>query len=159
MSDDADPALPPPPEGYKVLPWRSGFGRQIGPMLYKTWDDGKRTFGLRIDDRHLNGLANAHGGLLMTLADVAWGNVISVERSAYWVTVRLTCDFLAPAKPGDWVEAGSEILSEEGDLFSVRGKVWCGDKLLLTGTGLFKSMGRRDPRPGERGFAPEAVSA
>ena len=148
MSDDVDPENPPPPEGFKVLPWTRGFGRQVGPMFYKTWPDRSRTFGIRVDDRHLNGLSNAHGGMLMTLADVAWGNVITVERNAYWVTVRLTCDFLASAKPGEWVEAGSEILSSEGDLFTVRGKVWCCDRLLLTGTGLFKSMGERPPRSG-----------
>ena len=117
-------------------------------MFYRRGDDRTRTFGIRVDERHLNGLSNAHGGMLMTLADVAWGNVITVERNAYWVTVRLTCDFLSPAKPGEWVEAGSEILSEEGELFTVRGRVWCGDRLLLTGTGLFKSMGPRPPRPG-----------
>lgn len=148
MSDDVEPQAEPPPEGYKVLPWTRGFGRQVGPMFYRRGEDGRRTFGLRVDERHLNGLSNAHGGLLMTLADVAWGNIITVERNAYWVTVRLTCDFLASAKPGEWVEAGSEILSEEGDLFSVRGKVWCGERLVLTGTGLFKSMGPRPPRQG-----------
>ena len=158
MSDDVDPESLPPPEGYTLLTWTRGFGRQVGPLFYKTWPDGKRTFGLRIEDRHLNGLSNAHGGLLMTLADVAWGNVITVQRSAWWVTVRLTCDFLASAKPGEWVEAGSEILSSEGDLYSVRGKVWCGERLLLTGTGLFKSMGKREPRPGERAYATEAAS-
>ena len=155
MSDDVDvpeSQSADAPEGYQVLPWRRGFGRQVGPVFYKTWEPGKRTLGFRVGDQHTNGLKNAHGGMLMTLADVAWGNVISVERSSYWVTVRLTCDFLSSAKLGDWVEAGSEILGVEGDLYSVRGRVWCGERTLLTGTGLFKAVAGREPRPGERAF-------
>ncbi len=156
MSDDVDviePGRIDAPEGYEILPWRRGFGRQVGPMHYKTWPDGRRTFGFLVQDHHTNGLKNAHGGMLMTVADVAWGNIISVERSSFWVTVRLTCDFLSSAKLGDWVEAGSEILSVEGDLYTVRGRVWCGERTLLTGTGLFKAIQKRDPRPGERAFA------
>lgn len=161
MSDDVtEPERLDIPEGYEILPWRRGFGRQVGPVFYKSWDDGRRTFGMLIQEHHTNGLRNAHGGLLMTLADVGWGNIVSVERSAFWVTVRLLCDFLASAKLGDWVEAGGEVLSQEGDLFTVRGRVWCGERTLITGTGLFKAIGEREPRPGERAYVgPQAVPA
>ena len=153
MSDDVSaPDGWEPPKGYELLDWRRGFGRLAGPLYRKRWDDGRRTMAFRVQEQHANGMSNAHGGMLMTLADVAWGHIISVEKSSYWVTVRLTCDFLASAHMNDWVEGGSEILSVEGDLYTVRGRIWCGDRTLMTGMGLFKAVARREPAPGEKAW-------
>ena len=160
MSDDVSaPNEWEPPEGYEMLEWRRGFGRQIGPLYRKTWEDGRHTMAFKVQEHHANGMNNAHGGMLMTLADVAWGHVISVEKSSYWVTVRLTCDFLSGAKMGDWVEAGSEILAVEDDLYSVRGRIWCADRTLMTGMGMFKAVARRAPFPGEKAWKDKAAEA
>jgi acyl-coenzyme A thioesterase PaaI-like protein len=107
----------------------------------------------RVEDRVTNGLKNAHGGMLMSFADMAWGAVVSVETSSYWVTVRLTCDFLASAHLGDWVEGAGETLSVDDGVYTVRGRVWSGDRLLMAGVGLFKPIQPREPRPGERAYA------
>lgn len=152
MSDDlAAPAEFEAPEGYVALDWRRGFVRQIGP-LYRRQKDGVSTMGFRVEQHHTNGMLNAHGGMMMTFADMAWGHIVSVETSSYWVTVRLTLDFLASARLGDWVEGGGEVLSTEDDLFMVRGRIWTGDRLLITGTGVFKPIQRREPRPGEKAY-------
>lgn len=153
MSDDiAAPAEFQIPEGYVALDWRRGFVRQIGP-LYRRAVPGAYSMGFRVEDHHTNGMKNAHGGMLMSFADMAWGHVVSVETSSYWVTVRLTLDFLSSAHIGDWVEGASEVLSREDDLFIVKGRIWCGDKTLIAGTGVFKPIQQRDPRPGEKAFA------
>jgi acyl-coenzyme A thioesterase PaaI-like protein len=152
MSDDiATPAQFEAPEGYSVLDWRRGFGRQAGP-LYRRVRDGAVTMGFRVEDHQTNGMQHAHGGMLMTFADMAWGHLVSVETSCYWVTVRLTCDFLSSAHLGDWVEGGGDVLSKADGLFVVRGRVWSGDATLLTGTGVFKPIQSRDPRPGEKQY-------
>jgi hypothetical protein len=44
------------------------------------------------------------------------------------------------------------VLSTEDSLYVVRGRVWCGDRMLITGTGLFKPIQPRDPRPGEKAY-------
>jgi acyl-coenzyme A thioesterase PaaI-like protein len=68
MSDDlAAPAEFETPEGYTLLDWRRGFGRQIGP-LYRRATNGAFTMGFRVEDHHTNGMMNAHGGMLMTFA-------------------------------------------------------------------------------------------
>jgi acyl-coenzyme A thioesterase PaaI-like protein len=152
MSDDiAAPQQFDVPEGYVALDWRRGFVRQIGP-LYRRAGSGGYTMGFRVEDQHTNGMKNAHGGMLMSFADMAWGHVVSVETSSYWVTVRLTLDFLSSAHLGDWVEGASEVLSTEDGLYVVRGRIWSGDRTLITGTGVFKPIQRRDPRPGEKAF-------
>lgn len=152
MSDDL---APPPalevPEGYMALDLRRGFAREIGP-LYRREHNGLFYMGFRVEERHTNGMKNAHGGMLMSFADMAWGHVVSVESSSYWVTVRLVVDFLSSAHMGDWVEGSAEVLSSENDLFLVRGRVWAGDRTLMTGSGVFKPIARRDPRPGEKAY-------
>ncbi|MBC7767578.1 MAG: PaaI family thioesterase [Phycisphaerales bacterium] len=153
MSDDvAAPAAFDIPEGYAALDWRRGFGRQIGP-LYRRAAGEAYTMGFRVEDHHTNGMQNAHGGMLMSFADMAWGHIVSVETSSYWVTVRLTIDFLSSARLGDWVEGAGEVLSREDDLYIVRGRIWSGDRTLLTGSGMFKPIQRREPRPGEKAYA------
>ncbi len=152
MSDDvAAPAEFEVPPGYEVLDWRRGFGRQVGP-LYRRASGAGSTMAFRVEEHHTNGMSNAHGGMLMTFADMAWGHIVSIERSSYWVTVRLVCDFLSSAKLGDWVEGGGETLSVEEDLFVVRGRIWAGERTLMTGTGLFKPLGPREPKPGEKAY-------
>jgi acyl-coenzyme A thioesterase PaaI-like protein len=156
MSDDvAAPAEFDVPEGYLPLDWRRGFGRQIGP-LYRRQQASGYSMGFRVEEHHTNGMHNAHGGMLMSFADMAWGHVVSVETSSYWVTVRLTVDFLASAHIGDWVEGASEVLSTADALYVVRGRVWSGGRTLMTGTGVFKPIQRREPRPGEKAFRASA---
>jgi len=158
MSDDVQGAVPlPPPEGYQPLDWTRGFGRAIGP-LYRRTAAGGTTTGFRVEGHHTNGLQNTHGGMLMTLADMAWGNVVSYERSVFWVTVRLVCDFLEPAKIGEWVEGGGVVMSEDNGLYVVQGRLWAGERTLMVGSGVFKALGPREPRPGEKNYV-EGVKA
>ena len=153
MSDDlTDAQAAAIPEGYSQLNWSRGFGRQIGPLYERRARPGEATLGFRVEEHHTNGMANCHGGMLTSFADMAWGRVISVERSHFWVTVRLTCDFLSAAHLGDWVEGAGELLSDQAEVFTVRGRIWSGERLLMTGTGVFKAIAPRDPRPGEKAY-------
>jgi hypothetical protein len=34
----------------------------------------------------------------------------------------------------------------------VRGRIWSGDRLIMTGMGVFKAIGPRPPRPGEKAY-------
>ncbi|MDZ4778200.1 MAG: PaaI family thioesterase [Alphaproteobacteria bacterium] len=152
MSDDIDAAPTPIPEGFTDWGWRRGFGGVCGPLYGKELPDFKRQMGFRVEQHHTNGMKAAHGGMLMTFADVAWGNTVSVERSSFWVTIKLTCEFLSSARLGEWVEGGGEVLNIVDDVFTVAGKVWVGDRLILTGSGVFKALTPREPRPGERAY-------
>jgi acyl-coenzyme A thioesterase PaaI-like protein len=157
MSDDlTDEQRHAVPEGYRLLDWFQGFGRQIGP-LYETFDGkGGYTRAFRVAEHHCNGMKNAHGGMLMSFADMAFGHAVSVEKSHWWVTVRLMCDFLSGAKLGEWVEGTGEIIAEEDQVYTVRGRIWVGERTIMTGTGIFKAIEKRDPRPGELAFAARA---
>ena len=138
------PAIPP---GYEPMQWTRGFGRQIGP-LYQRMESGDRyTRAFLVGEHHTNGMMNCHGGMLMAFADTAFGHAISMRKhDHYWVTVRLLTDFLSSARLGEWVEGTGEIVGEDGDLFTVQGRVWCGARTIMTGTGVFKTLGRRSTK-------------
>lgn len=105
----------------------------------------------RVEPHHINGMSHCHGGMLMSFADIAWGRVISIERSSYWVTVRLTTDVISSANLGEVIDGASEWCHAD-DLFTVQGRIWTGNRTLMTGTGLFKAVAGRSPRPGEKAF-------
>jgi acyl-coenzyme A thioesterase PaaI-like protein len=131
------------PEGYAPLPWHRGFGRQIGPLFEKQDPDGLiRAF--RVEEHHTNGMMNAHGGMVMSFADMAWGTAVERDDDTWWVTVRLVCDFLSGAPLGSWIEGRGQVVGMVDSIYTVEGRIWCGEKTLMRGTGVFKVIERRD---------------
>lgn len=139
------------PDGFVINLWQRGFGRTVGPF-YSRRDEATRdeVMAFRVEEHHANGMGNCHGGMLMSFADMAWGRVISNKREIGWVTVRLTTDFLSGAHMGEWIEGSSEIIAEQDDVFTVRGRIWCGERTLITGTGVYKGIRSIQRKPGER---------
>ena len=149
LLEERQPLIPP---GYVQMNWTQGFGRQIGPLYERYDESGNCTRAFIVGEHHTNGMKNCHGGMLMSFADMAVGHVISAKVRRFWVTVRLLTDFISAAQVGEFVEGTGEIVGQDGDLFTVRGRIWCGDRTLMTGSGVFKSLGARDPRPGEKAY-------
>ncbi len=147
MTDDLlEERLPEIPAGYSLMNWHQGFGRQIGPLYEKDSADGTYLRGFLVSEHHTNGMRNCHGGMLMAFADMAFGHAISVNVHRYWVTVRLITDFISSARIGEFVEGTGEIVGADNDLFTVRGRIWTGDRVIMTGTGVFKALGTRPQR-------------
>ncbi len=145
MADDLmDTQTGDVPEGFTPLPWHRGFGRQVGPLYDRILPGGGYIRAFRVEPHHVNGMMNAHGGMLMTFADMAWGHAVDPGEGYGWVTIRLVCDFLSGAALGDWVEGSGEVIGETEQVYTVRGRIWCGERTLMTGTGTFKAVPRRD---------------
>ena len=74
--------------------------------------------GLRIAEKHANARGFAHGGLLVTLADIALGyqTAFGQDPPAGLITANLTADFAGAAKIGDWVEAHVDVQKLGGRL-------------------------------------------
>jgi uncharacterized protein (TIGR00369 family) len=149
MTDDLlEDDIPAIPAGYRRMDWFRGFGRQIGPLYERIGTDGGYARAFLVCEHHTNGMGNCHGGMLMAFADTAFGHAVSMRmRNHYWVTVRLVTDFISAAKLGDWVEGTAVVMGVEDDVFTVKGRIWSGDREIMTGTGVFKSLG---PRPERR---------
>jgi acyl-coenzyme A thioesterase PaaI-like protein len=144
MTDDLlEEKQPASPDGFSQMNWVRGFGRQMGPLFERIGENGEYTRGFLVAEHHTNGMGNCHGGMLMAFADVAWGHIVSLKYRRHWVTVRLLTDFMSAARLGDWVEGTGEEVNTEDDFITVRGRIWCGDRTLMTGTGIFKMLGER----------------
>lgn len=98
------------PEGFSPYGDGGAFIDLLGPV-YARGEEENRTFGLRIEEKHLNAGGVAQGGLLATLADFSLGRAIRVGRDddQQSATVSLTTDYLGPAELGDWVESSTEV--------------------------------------------------
>ena len=100
------------PAGFALLDLpASPFVIANGPFHGK-WDGERFVLGLRIEEKHCNVIGVCHGGMIMTMADMLLtvGSNIQAGLSRFLPTVSMTCDFLASAKSGDWVEGRVDVL-------------------------------------------------
>jgi len=71
--------------------------------------------------------------------------------SRYWVTVRLLSDFVSGAKLGDWVEGTGTIVGIDDDFVTVTGRIWVGERTILSGTGVFKALASQTGNTADHG--------
>ena len=139
-SDGAESANPP--EGFK-LGQRGPFTVHNGPIFRKETDDGL-VQGFRVLDRHCNGVGILHGGMMMAFIDGVLGTAVWRETDRPALTIRMTCDFLSIARPGDWIEGLGTVTKATRSVAFVEGRVWTGEKTVLTASGVFKMMRKRN---------------
>jgi uncharacterized protein (TIGR00369 family) len=89
--------------------------------------------------RRTNSAGIVHGGMLTTLLDhtlsaIAWE---ATQRGAC-VTVALEVHFLAPARPGDLVEARGRIVRQTAPLLFVQGGLTVDDAAIATTSAALK---------------------
>lgn len=136
------PEGPGPPQGFVPMTQTSPYGRLVGPVYEKTTSAG-RVFGFRVNDKHVNLGGVAHGGMLATFADIVLGQFAARDFDKVTVTVRMVTDFLAPARPGDWVEGTANLTRQTKSFFFVDGVVTCRSRNLLNASAIFKVVNRR----------------
>lgn len=97
------------PEGFIPLPQGLGFTDILQP-LYRREHNGALAIGMFVQESHLNILQICHGGVLMTLADVAAASAVNHARGklAGSPTISLGFDFISAAKLGEWLQAEVE---------------------------------------------------
>jgi acyl-coenzyme A thioesterase PaaI-like protein len=107
-----------PPPGFEPLFRTSPFLDTIGPVFCRRDPERGLVVGLRIAEKHANARGIAHGGLLVTLADIALGYhmAFSQDPPAGLITASLTADFAGAAKVGDWVEVHVDVQKLGGRL-------------------------------------------
>ncbi len=103
--------MPPDiPAGYIPFTASTGFVDHVGP-LYWIPDKERFRMAFRVEERHINPAGIAHGGMLLTVADMTLtlGTHIVAGVTAFLPTVHVDCEFLAPGRQGDWVEGRVHI--------------------------------------------------
>jgi len=124
------------PAGYQRLDAPPGFVRHTGGFHVHAQ---RPVLGLRIGAEHLNSICIAHGGLLATLADTAFGvllkRLLSLPGSP--PTVSLSLDYLSPARAGDWVEAEVELHKAGRRIVNASCMLRAGGRTLVRASGVF----------------------
>lgn len=96
----------PIPDGYELLPTGLGFTDVIQPC-YRRVEGETLSLGLRVEQHHCNMMGFCHGGVLMTLADIAAASGVNVAcgKTAGSPTLNLSLDFISAGRLGQWLEA------------------------------------------------------
>jgi acyl-coenzyme A thioesterase PaaI-like protein len=111
-------------------------------------DDGRVRCAFRVEQKHLNGLRNVHGGAFMTFADYCLFAFASPVLQGPGVTVSFACEFLDAAHEGELIEATGEITRAGGSLIFLRGILNCGERKLFSFSGTIKRVKMRPPAAG-----------
>ena len=130
---------PQPPAGFEPLFRTSPFLDTVGPLFHRKEAGGSVVVGLRILPKHANARGAAHGGLLLTLLDIAMGyrTAFSQEPPVSLTTASLSADFLGAAKLGDWVEAHVEIQKLGGRLAFANAFLVVNGQRIVRGSAVF----------------------
>jgi len=126
------------PEGFRPARFSTPFLDVAGPY-YTSPNDNGLIVGIRIEERHINGINIAHGGVLSTLADVALSLQLHMSEKPRLdiATVTLNTNFLAGAQLGQWVEAHARIDRKGKRTGYCSGHIIAGDTKLMTMSAVF----------------------
>ncbi|MBN8494450.1 MAG: PaaI family thioesterase [Burkholderiales bacterium] len=137
------------PDGFVPLRLRPNpYIDACGPLYGRREGDGF-CLGLRVERRHCNPGGSCHGGMLTTLADMllVLGAGVLTGQTRYMLTVQLSCDFMAPAMEGAWIEGRLQVLR------STRSLVFCQGRLDAEGAQVLRLSGIAKPSgPGDDSF-------
>lgn len=127
------------PEGFNKLDVPDDFVALAGPLWFKVEDDGMRV-GLPLEKRHGNPMGWAHGGLLVTVADMVMGLGSGFATGIRWPhpTISLTSEFVRGARLGLWLEGKARIARRTVNFCFASCDLVCDGEIVLVSTGVFK---------------------
>ena len=124
---------------------RDNFESHNGPFWHRMEDDGQIRCAFRVENKHLNGASNVHGGAFMAFADNCLFAMAAPVLQGPGVTVSFGCEFLDAAREGELVEGSGEIMRAGGSMIFLRGVLKSGERPLFTFSGTIKRVKRRTP--------------
>ncbi len=97
------------------------FNAHVGNLYCKRGPKGTReefVRGFRVHRHMCNPAGGLHGGMMMTVADLVgtMGGGALAGIAKFLPTVSMSCDFVAPARVGDWVEGRPELVRQTRSL-------------------------------------------
>ena len=133
-------------EGSNRFPSHIPFMHDLG-VEFVRMENGEAELALPLQERHTNSWFGTHGGVVMSLLDVAMSLAArSLEPLAHGgVTIEMKTTFMQPAgRPGDRIRALGKVSYQSRSLVFCEGEVWDGDKLAARAMGTFKLVKRLD---------------
>lgn len=128
------------PEGFEPIQSSNPFAGHLGPIYEKSFEDGSWARGFLVEEKHCNQAKVAHGGMIMTFADVLLARAVMTEYKPPFVTVRLMTDFIGPGLLGQWVEGRAHVTGRDQGLIFVEGEIVSRQKPVASVQGSFKLL-------------------
>lgn len=128
--------------GYSIFQPDDPFEVGTGPFRYRREADGTMVFVLTVEPRHCNKDGAAHGGVLMTMADlVACAVARDGTDDPAAITVSLNADFVGAAEAGETIECRGRVLRRTGGMSFASAIVSGADgRVLLNGNAVIKRV-------------------
>ena len=125
------------PEGFQQLGDNLGFIDMLQPVYRR--DGNPPTIGMHVLAQHTNLLDICHGGVLMTLGDIAAAWAVNTERGKPLSapTLNLGFDFMSAAREGEWLEAQADRVTVKRRVGFASGFICCGERLVCRFSGTF----------------------
>ncbi len=129
------------PEGFSLFSPPEGFANLVGP-LYIAMKGDVPTIGFRVEERHCNPAMICHGGMMMTVMDMAvgMGVVFSSGTKKFVPSVNLTFDFLKPAPLGAWLESKIDFTEPRRSMGFASGYLMGPDGPVMRANGICKIL-------------------
>jgi uncharacterized protein (TIGR00369 family) len=126
------------PEGAEEIPF-VGYNKYIGPLYRLPDEGGLHRFCFRVEERHMNCAGTVHGGMLMSLADIAMSRAARDGTDAQnSSTVSLSCDFVGPGKLADVIEARVRVTRRTRTIVFLSAEILSAGRTLLVASGVWK---------------------
>ncbi len=108
----SDTTIEQVPEGFTRMSEGLGFPDILQPS-YRRIEGDSVSFGLVVQQQHGNLMGTCHGGVLMTLADIAAASGVNMARGvrAGSPTINLALDFISAARIGQWIQADVQLVT------------------------------------------------
>lgn len=119
------------------------FNRFLGPFRVRKESDTIARCRMWPQKGHSNLADFVHGGVVMSFIDVALfagSRTLGIQHAGRSVTLDLTCQFMAPGKMDEPLDAEVEILRETGRLVFLRGMVVQDDAKVAAFSGTIRKV-------------------
>jgi acyl-coenzyme A thioesterase PaaI-like protein len=103
-------------------------------------ENGRVQCAFRVEQKHLNGQSNVHGGCFMSFADYSLFAIASSVLEGPGVTVSFSCEFPRRRARGRTDRMRGEITRAGGSLIFLRGVLKSGERSLFTFSGTIKRV-------------------
>ena len=135
------------PEGFQPFTLDDGFVGHVGPLYWRI-DGEVGALGCVVQDHHMNPAGICHGGMMMTVMDMAVGfNVqLAAKTEAFSPTIQMSYDFLKPALKDQWLVSEIDFRHTTRRLGFASGLMLGPDGPVLRCNGLAKLPSANDPR-------------
>lgn len=128
------------PQGFSRFEMPDAFIGLIGPLWFKVESASAIRIGLPLEARHGNPMGWAHGGLLVTVADMVLGVGSGHATGIRWPhpTISLNTEFVRGARLGQWLEGTARIARRTVNFCFANCDLVCGGEIVLVASGVFK---------------------